>query len=73
MKEDWFKAVFKKEFASKYVVNILLLNESLFNPTPLTSINKEIQLLSAKDVALDLGLTDPKLKYILLFLCFDDK
>ena len=54
-------------------MKILLLKDDLFNPTPLISINIDIQLLKAKEVALDLGLTDPRLKYTLLFLWLDDK
>ena len=65
--------VVKKEHASEYVVKILLLNEVLFRPTPLTSINMEIQFPKAKEVALDLGLTEPKLKYTLLFLCLEER
>ena len=54
-------------------MKILLLNEVLLRPTPLTSINMEIQFPNAKEVALDLGLTEPKLKYTLLLLCLDER
>ena len=46
------------------MIKVLLLNEDLPILTPLTSTKVEIQFVNAKDVALDLALSDPLLKTI---------